>query len=56
MVASFSCRRISRLGLLAVLACSSAAAESPGNGPPPQPASAPQSRRARGRQALSDKV
>lgn len=35
MVASFSCRRISRLGLLAVLACSSAAAESPGNGPPP---------------------
>ncbi len=40
MVASFSCRRISWLGLLAVLACSSAAAESPGNGPLPQPASA----------------
>jgi hypothetical protein len=36
MVASFSCRRISWLGLLAVLVCSLAAAQSPGDGPSPQ--------------------
>ena len=36
MVASFSCRRISWFGLLAMLVCSSSvAAESPGNGPSP---------------------